>query len=92
VRQLYWHAAWLQLRAGGLRDGVLSAAAAFQMVDATALFAALLLVAAAEDGTRAAARMLLLAPLASPGAAVALYLAERERRVAGIERDASKAA
>jgi hypothetical protein len=92
VRQLYWLAAWLQLQVGGLHGGALSAAAAFKMVDAAALFAALLVVAAVEDGTRAAARVLLLAPLASP--TVALYLAEREHRVAGIieHGDASKAA
>jgi hypothetical protein len=40
-----------------------------------------LLFAAAEDGPRAAARMALAAPLLSPGAAAALYVAQRERRI-----------
>jgi hypothetical protein len=40
-----------------------------------------LLFAAAEDGPRAAARMVLTAPLLSPGAAAALYVAQRERRI-----------
>ncbi len=64
-------------------------AAPFLVVDAAALFATLLLLFAAEDGAGAAARVLLLAPLASPGAAVALHLAQRDRRIAGI-RDADE--
>ncbi len=54
------------------------------MADAAALFAALLLLVAAEDGLRAAARVALLAPAVSPGGALALHLAGRERRLARI--------
>lgn len=58
-----------------------SLAALFLVNDAAATFATLLLFAAAEDGPRAAARMALAAPLLSPGAAAALYVAQRERRI-----------
>jgi hypothetical protein len=68
--------------------------AMFHVLDAISVFITLLLVAAVEDGVRAAAEMVLLAPLLSPGAAAALYLAKRERRIAGLadEEERTKAA
>jgi hypothetical protein len=68
--------------------------AMFHVLDAISVFITLLLVAAVEDGVRAAAEMVLLAPLLSPGGAAALYLAKRERRIAGLadEEERTKAA